>query len=67
MAEDRYYLTTDDDPKGRGLIAIITLGSPQAGDEHCTVCTLEVGFATQKEAEAWFKRMLVEQPWNERN
>lgn len=66
MAEDTIYLTIDDDPKGRGLVAIMTQGHPQLGDNHITVLTLEVGFKTVKAARKWFKRMKVERPWETR-
>jgi hypothetical protein len=66
MAEDRFYLTVGDDPHGRGLLAIISFGSPQYGDENVTVLTLEV-VKNMKAAKRWYKRMLIEQPWEARN
>lgn len=66
MAEDIIYLTVGDDPKGRGLLAIMSRGSPQRGDKNVTVLTLEV-VKNMKEAKAWFRRMKIEQPWEIRN
>lgn len=59
------YLTVGNDPNGR-LIAIISLGQPQFGDDHCTVLSLEV-VKNMKEAKRWYKRMKVERPWETRN
>jgi len=64
MSEGKIYLTFGKDSQGR-KIAIMSLGSPQHGDEMVTVLTLEVVKST-KEAKAWFKRMLVERPWETR-
>ena len=66
MAQDTTYLTVDKDPHGRGLLAIITRGHPQQGDKECLVLTLEV-VKDMKEANDWYDRMLIEQPWLERN
>lgn len=66
MAEDRYYLTTGKNPNGKGLLAIISLGSTQLGDENVTVCDLEV-VKNMKEAKAWFKRAMAERLWEPRN
>ena len=62
MAEDRIYLTVDQDPKGRGLLAIITQGQPQFGDKEVIVLTLEV-VPDLAAAEKWYEQMLVERPW----
>lgn len=66
MAEDRIYLTVDNNPNGRGLLAVMTQGHPQFGDKECVVLTLEV-VKNMKEAKRWFKRMKIEQPWEVRN
>jgi len=65
MAEDYIYLTVDKDPKGRGLLAIMTQGHPQFGDANCTVLTLEV-VPNMKAAKLWFERMKIEKPWETR-
>ncbi len=62
MAENLIYLTVDKDPKGRGLLAIVTQGSPQFGDKEVTVLTLEV-VSDMDAAYKWYDRMLVERPW----
>lgn len=61
MSEDKIYLTTGPDPKGRGLLAIMSLGSPQLGDKT-TVLTLEI-VEDQDAAHEWFARMKVQRPW----
>lgn len=66
MAENAYYLTTHPDPHGRGLVAVITLGSPQMGDATTTICAAEI-VGDQEAAEAWLARMVVEKPWVERH
>lgn len=65
MAEDRHYLTVGPDPKGRGLLAIISEGSPQRGDKNVTVCTLEL-VKNMKQAKKWFRQMMAERPWETR-
>lgn len=65
MAEDTIYLTVDKDPKGCGLLAIMSQGHPMF-DAHCTVLTLEV-VPNMKAAKQWYKRMNVERPWETRN
>lgn len=65
MAEDVIYLTTGKDSKGR-LLAIMSQGSPQHGDEHVTVLMMEV-VKNQKTARQWFRQMCVERPWESRN
>lgn len=65
MSEDRIYLTVGDDPKGRGLIAVMSQGQPQLGDAHCTVLTIEI-VKNMKQAKAWFRRMKDERPWETR-
>lgn len=62
MAEDTMYLTVGKNPKGEGLIAVITLGQPQFGDKNCTVLSLEI-VSNMKAAKIWFKRMKIERPW----
>jgi len=62
MSRDYIYLTTGKDPNGRGLIAIMSCGSPQAGDAETHILTLEI-VPDLAAAKAWFERMLIEQPW----
>ena len=65
MAEDRMYLSVDENPDGPGLIAVITQGHPRAGDANCTVLTLEI-VEDMAAAERWYERMKVEKPWESR-
>jgi hypothetical protein len=65
MAENQFYLSMGPDPKGRGVLAVISLGSPQRGDKDVTVCTLEI-VKNRKEAKQWFRRMMIERPWEAR-
>jgi hypothetical protein len=67
MAKDTLYLTVGNipDPDGR-KIAVITLGSPQMGDDEVVVLTL-TEVKSQGEAEQWFKKMKEERPWETRN
>lgn len=65
MAENRMYLTVDREkrkPQNDGYVAVISLGSPQRGDEECVILDVEV-VKNMKEAKAWYKRMRIEQPW----
>jgi len=66
VAEQQFYLTTDQNPNGKGLLAVITLGHPQRGDENVVVCSVEV-VKNHKAAKQWYRRMLVERPWEERH
>jgi hypothetical protein len=61
---NRLCLTTGRDEQGR-LIAICSDGSPQLGDTHVTILSLEV-VQTVSEAQEWFGRMVVERPWETR-
>lgn len=65
MAESKMYLTVSDDPRGRGKLAIVTLGHPQRGDAKCEVLTLTV-VKDHAEACAWYERMKIERPWETR-
>lgn len=66
MAKDYLYLTIGDDPKGRGLLAVMTQGHPQWGDHRCVILTMEI-VKTEQEAQVWFDRMKIERPWEPRN
>lgn len=59
------YLTVDSDREKGGLIAIISLGSPQFGDAEVTVLSIE-RVKNMKAAKAWYRRMKVERPWVQR-
>lgn len=70
MAENKMYLTTTylttkENPKGPGLLSIISLGSPQLGDANIDILAFEV-CDNQAEAEAWYARMKIERPWEAR-
>jgi hypothetical protein len=66
MSKDHIYLTTDRNPNGPGLIAIMSQGSLQAGDKEVVVLTLEI-VPDLAAAHRWYEQMLAEQPWIERN
>lgn len=66
MAESKIYLTTAPNPKGPGLLAVISRGQPQLGDLDVTVLDMEV-CGTEDEARNWYQRMLIEKPWEQRN
>jgi hypothetical protein len=69
MAEDRLYLTVAPDkrqPQNDGYIAVISRGHPKAGDRTYAVLTVKV-VKNEQEAKAWFKRMKIERPWEERH
>lgn len=57
-----YYLTCDNDPKGRGILAIISLGSPQFGDTEVAVCDIEI-CKNMKAAKKWYWRQMKTKPW----
>lgn len=65
MAEHKYYLTVGKEPKGR-LLAIITQGHGQFGDQTIICCTLKI-VKNVKEAKKWYKKMIIEKPWETRN
>lgn len=69
MAEHQIYLTVDRQkrqPQNDGYVAVISQGSPQFGDGETIVLDVEV-VKNMKEARRWYKRMLVERPWEARN
>lgn len=67
MPEPRhgYYLTTGPDPKGRGLIAVISDGTPQLGHDPVTVLDVEV-VPDVEAARAWFSVAKITRPWEQR-
>lgn len=65
MAEDTMYLTVDRDREKGGMIAVITRGQPQLGDESVVILSVE-RFKNMKEAKTWYRRMRVERPWEAR-
>jgi hypothetical protein len=69
MAQDKMYLTVDKQkrqPENDGYIAVISLGQPQLGDQEVTILGIKV-VKDRKEAEAWFERAKIEQPWELRS
>ena len=53
---------------GGRLIAVISDGSVQHGDEGVTVLDCEWFLPGEEDkARAWYERMKIEQPWNKRN
>lgn len=68
MNEDRIFLTVAREkrqPQNDGYIAVISQGSPQLGSEQTTILTLQV-VRNRKAAMAWYRRMIVERPWETR-
>ena len=59
-----YYLTCGPNPKGKGILAIISKGSPQRGDMQITVCDLEI-CENMKAAKKWYKRQMKSRPWEQ--
>ena len=65
MAQHKIYMTVGKNPRGEGLVAVLTQGSPQRGDEHITVLTVTV-VSSNAEAHVWYEKMLREKPWETR-
>jgi hypothetical protein len=57
-----YYLTCGPNPKGRGILAIISKGSPQRGDQDVVICDLEI-CKNMKAAKKWYARQMKTRPW----
>jgi len=58
------YLTIGPDPKNRNrLMAVVTDGNAQAGDDPVTVLTLENNFPDRAAAKAWFDYVKLTRPW----
>ena len=69
MAENHIYLTVSKEkrqPENDGYISVISIGSPQRGDEDVKVLDVSVQ-PNMKSADVWFKKMKREQPWVKRN
>lgn len=58
---DGHYISLGRDTKGR-LLAIITKGHPNAGDQKVEVCSAHV-VKNRMEAADWFGKSLTEKPW----
>jgi hypothetical protein len=65
MNASRFYLTVEPDPESGTLIAIISQGHPQRGDEEVTVCDVR-RVQPYSGAEAWFKKQCITRPWEKR-
>lgn len=65
MSEDAYYLTVNKDNKAGGLIAVITLGQPQLGDQNVHVCSVSRQ-PSVKAAKRWYREQLKTKPWETR-
>ena len=61
-----YFLTIGPDPKGRGLLAIISDGTPQMGHDPVTVLSLTV-VENEAAARTWFEEVKETRPWESRN
>jgi hypothetical protein len=66
VAEHNIYLTYDWLPKKNAYLAIISRGQPRLGDQDVMVLTVEL-CKTPKECKRWYRRMLVERPWEQRS
>ena len=66
MSESELYLTVDNDPKGDGLIAIISKGHPRLGDEEVVICDVNRVYS-KAEADEWFKQQCITRPWEARS
>lgn len=53
-------------PENDGYIAIISMGSPQLGDEDIEVLDVAI-VPSMKAAKRWYKQMKLEQPWVSRD
>ena len=59
---ERLLLTVDNNPKGKGKLAVITRGGhPQLDKEMCEVVALEI-LPTMKAAKAWFRDAKITRP-----
>jgi hypothetical protein len=56
-----YYISLGRDESGR-LLAIVTKGHPNAGDNKVEVCDIEI-VKNLEEAAEWFTKSLTEKPW----
>ncbi len=67
MSPDRYYLTVGRQkrPEGDGYVAVISIGSPQAGDEKVTVLSVDV-VPNMKAAKRWYREQMTSKPWESR-
>lgn len=66
MVEHRVYLTYGPNPKGKGLLAVISQGQPQFGDIQTIILNVEI-VPNRKAAKVWYRKMLVERPWEVRS
>lgn len=65
MADHLHYLSVGPDSKGRGLLAVISQGSLQKGDQDVLICDVKI-VADMDEARAWYHQMMIERPWEQR-
>ena len=68
MVHDGIYLTVGPNPRTPGLpklLAVITRGQPQIGDMSVLVLSVEA-VNSMKEAKTWYRRMMHERPWEQR-
>lgn len=60
-------LTVGAIPDGREIAVISDGGHPQIDNAQCTVCAVAVlDDLPNRDADAWFKRMVEERPWESR-
>jgi hypothetical protein len=65
VTENRIYLTVGKDPKGHGLLAVISQGQPRYGDAQCTVLSVTV-VPNMKAAKRWYNQEMLKRPWETR-
>lgn len=64
-----FYLTVGKEkrqPENDGYIAVISSGHFRRGDEQTILLDVEI-VQNMKEAKKWFKRAIIERPWEPRN
>jgi hypothetical protein len=66
MGERKLYLTYDWKENRTAYLAVISEGHPRMGDDHVTVCTVEL-LPSPRACRQWFRRMRKERPWEARH
>jgi len=62
----RIWMTLSKEKTLRGYLAVILLGSPQAGDAEAIILDAN-WMPNMKAAKAWFRRLKETRPWETRN
>lgn len=61
----KYYTSVGRDPRGDAYIATITIGHPNRGDDHVTICDV-TRCRTVAEGQEWAKKRLGDPAWHRR-